>query len=229
MVAGKKNEAVMTDGAFSFYAAAECFACAISPSDIEEGVEYAEAGIAALPPGGFPRPDYVRELVEARDWRCLEMISHELDRRARPARVSQERISESFEVSKPANRQRKPRIRKPDGSRTASERGSSEEAMAILGLPRRTVQSKAAKGEIPGAAKFGRRWTFDLAKLRQLVREGERKAWQDGNQKLRPDATGGGIPSGAALRSGADSSAGRLTRMIQASQKRVAKLAKTEH
>jgi hypothetical protein len=54
----------MTDAAFALYAAAECFACAISSSDLEEGVKYAEAAIAALPPGGFPRPDYVRELVE---------------------------------------------------------------------------------------------------------------------------------------------------------------------
>jgi ribosomal protein S14 len=217
----------MTDVAFALYAAAECFACAISSSDLEEGVEYAEAAIAVLPPCGHPDPDFVRELVEARDWRCLEMISRELDRRARPVRVSQERISESFEVSKPAKRQRKPRIRKTDGLRTASERGSSEEAMAILGLPRRTVQNMAARGELPGAAKLGRVWTFDLAKLRRHVTMKERQAWQDGKQ--RPDATGGGIPSGVALRSGADSSAGRLTRMIQASQKRVAKLAKTEH
>lgn len=115
MVEGQaqQGEAVMTDAAFALYAAAECFACAISPSDIEEGVGYAEAAIAALPPGGFPRPNYVHELVEARDWRCLEMISRELDQRARPVRVSQERISESFEVSKPAKprRQRKPSLR----------------------------------------------------------------------------------------------------------------------
>ena len=52
--------------------------------------------------------------MEARDWRGLEMISHELERRPRPVRVSQERISESFEVSKPAareKRQRKPSLR----------------------------------------------------------------------------------------------------------------------
>jgi hypothetical protein len=92
----------MTDAAFALYAAAECFACAISPSDIEEGVEYAEAAIAALPSGGFPRPDYVRELVEMRDWRCLEMISRELDTRA--AAVSQERTAERPRPTRARNR-----------------------------------------------------------------------------------------------------------------------------
>jgi hypothetical protein len=101
----------MTDAAFALYAAAECFACAISSSDLEEGVEYAEAAIAALPPCGHPEPDFVRELVEARDWRCLEMIARELDTRA--AAVSQERTAERSVVSKPAkpHRKRKPSLR----------------------------------------------------------------------------------------------------------------------
>jgi Helix-turn-helix domain len=177
----------MTDAAFALYAAAECFACAISSSDLEEGVEYAEAAIAALPPSGHPDPDFVRELVEARDWRCLEMIARKLGTRA--AAVSQERAAERSVVSKPAKPLRKPRIREPDGLRAASERGSSEEAMVILGLPRRTVQNMAARGELPGAAKLGRVWTFDLAKLRRHVTMKERQAWQDG--KHRPDALAG--------------------------------------
>jgi hypothetical protein len=133
----------MTDAAFALYAAAECFACAHLSSDLdEEGVEYAEAAIAALPPGGYPRPDYVRELVEARDWRYLEMISRELDRRARPVRVSQERMSESFDVSKPAKRKRKPRIRESDGLRTASE------AAAKLGCSIKTLKGHVASGAV---------------------------------------------------------------------------------
>src|SRR5262249_52236361 len=124
----------------------------------------------------------------------------------------------------------------PDGLRTEParksrvphhvERGTADEAAAILGLPTRTVQKLAARGELPGAAKFGRRWTFDLRTLRRHVISKERQAWQDGNRKLHPDATGGGIPFGAALRFAAGSSAGRLTQMIQASQKRVAKRAR---
>lgn len=105
-----------------------------------------------------------------------------------------------------------------------SERGGVAEAAAILGLPVRTVQDMAARGELPGAAKFGRRWTFDPEKLRRFVRDKERHAWQSG--KHQPDVTGEGIPSGAGLRSAGGSSAGRLTQLIRASQKRASKLAR---
>jgi hypothetical protein len=47
-----------------------------------------------------------------------------------------------------------------------SERGTIDQAIAIIGLPIRTVQGMAARGEIPGAATFGRRWTFDLVSRR---------------------------------------------------------------
>jgi hypothetical protein len=44
------------------------------------------------------------------------------------------------------------------------ERGTIAEAVAIIGLPARTVQAMAAIGKIPSAAKLAgsRRWTFDL-------------------------------------------------------------------
>src|SRR4051812_7579263 len=80
-----------------------------------------------------------------------------------------------------------------------AQRGTIEQAMDILGLPVRTVQDMAARGELPGAAKFGRRWTFDLHRLQRHVRDKERQTWR--NAKLRPDATGAAVPSGAALRS----------------------------
>jgi hypothetical protein len=39
------------------------------------------------------------------------------------------------------------------------ERGDIEDAMAILGIrKKRTVAAMAARGEIPSAAKIGRRW-----------------------------------------------------------------------
>lgn len=37
------------------------------------------------------------------------------------------------------------------------------EASALLGLSPRGAQAMAARGEIPGAAKIGRVWTFDAA------------------------------------------------------------------
>jgi hypothetical protein len=119
---GCEGEAASTDAvsavraaeaAFALYAAAECFA-GISLNPLEEGVEYAERAIAALPPG-FGHPDLVREIrkmVEARDWRLLEMTSRELDTwvAARPPGESGKNRAERSVVSQP-RRQRKPSIR----------------------------------------------------------------------------------------------------------------------
>lgn len=44
------------------------------------------------------------------------------------------------------------------------DRGTIDEAVAILGVSDRTVRDLALRGEPPGAAKIGRRWTFDLAR-----------------------------------------------------------------
>lgn len=52
---------------------------------------------------------------------------------------------------------------------TCAERVQSSAAAAITGLKLRQVQSLAARGEIPGAAKIGSLWTFDLAKLRRFI------------------------------------------------------------
>jgi excisionase family DNA binding protein len=60
------------------------------------------------------------------------------------------------------------------------ERIKTAEAALILGLSVRTAQSMAARGELPGAARIGQRWTFNEAKLREFIadkeRETERKA-----------------------------------------------------
>ena len=52
------------------------------------------------------------------------------------------------------------------------ERCKIREAHLITGLDIRTLQEKAARGEIPGAEKPFGRWTFDIAKLRQLRSKG---------------------------------------------------------
>lgn len=51
------------------------------------------------------------------------------------------------------------------------ERVLVDDAAAILGVPARTVQALAARGEIP-AAKVGRSWTFDVKTMRRLVSAG---------------------------------------------------------
>lgn len=54
-----------------------------------------------------------------------------------------------------------------------AERCMIEEAHMITGLPERTLQSLSARGEIWGAAKLGRRWTFDRNRLRAWVSASE--------------------------------------------------------
>lgn len=95
------------------------------------------------------------------------------------------------------------------------ERGNIKDAAAIYGLPLRTVQSMAKNGEIPGAAKFGRRWTFDLGKVRRHVRLKEQETWRNANQRPHRDAIGGAIPCGAGLRSMAATSDGRFTQVTR--------------
>jgi excisionase family DNA binding protein len=108
-----------------------------------------------------------------------------------------------------ARRQPKPRIMK---RAEHVERVLSNKAVAILGLPLRTVQQLAARGEL-GAAKLGRCWTFDLEKLRRFVKHREREAWQ--NAMRQPDATGAPVLSGAALRCAAGTSDGRFIRVTR--------------
>lgn len=52
----------------------------------------------------------------------------------------------------------------------APERIRIRRAAEILGETVRTVQALAARGEIPGAAKPARNWTFDKEKFRSFVR-----------------------------------------------------------
>jgi excisionase family DNA binding protein len=46
-------------------------------------------------------------------------------------------------------------------------------AAGILGISTRTLQMMAARGEIPGAALIGRRWTFNEEALRRWRRSKE--------------------------------------------------------
>ena len=94
-----------------------------------------------------------------------------------------------------------------------SERGTAKQAAAILGVPTRTIQDLAARGEIPGAAKLGRRWTFDLEKLRRLLKQKERETWQHANRQ--PDVSGGAKLFGGGFRFAGENSDGRFTQVIR--------------
>jgi excisionase family DNA binding protein len=93
------------------------------------------------------------------------------------------------------------------------ERVKIERAGQILGLPPRTVQKMAQRGELPGAAKLGRRWTFNEDKLRSYVRHKERETWHAPSHL--PDVTGARTFSGAASKSEVAKSDGRYTRIIR--------------
>ena len=56
-----------------------------------------------------------------------------------------------------------------------SRRVQSGEAATLMGLSLRAVQSRAARGEIPGAAKLFGTWTFDPVKLAKFISGEESK------------------------------------------------------
>src|SRR5262249_4922752 len=95
------------------------------------------------------------------------------------------------------------------------ERGTASQAAAITGLKQRKLQAMAQRGEIPGAAKLRRQWTFDLAKLRRFVEQQERATTCQSSAKPRPGATGGGEFYGVKFKSAGSASGGRLKQMIQ--------------
>ena len=57
-----------------------------------------------------------------------------------------------------------------------AERIQISEACLITGLGERTLQGMSARGEIWGAAKLGRRWTFDRLRLRAWITAKENEA-----------------------------------------------------
>jgi hypothetical protein len=107
----------------------------------------------------------------------------------------------------------RPRSTNTQRGRVAPERVTIERAEAILGVANRTVQGMSERGEIPGAAKIGRRWTYDVNKLRGYVRTKERETWHA--PKHRQDVTGTLASSTAKSKSKANESDGRYGQIIQ--------------
>jgi excisionase family DNA binding protein len=60
-----------------------------------------------------------------------------------------------------------------DGSLATTPRVTLAELAAVLRLSRRGVQAMAAKGRLPGAARIGKLWTFDRAKIERFIVERE--------------------------------------------------------
>jgi hypothetical protein len=111
--------------------------------------------------------------------------------------------------------------RDPDKLARVAKKGKAdritiERAGEILGLATRTIQAMSTRGEIPGAAKFGRRWTYNEEKLHGYVRNQERAIWQ-GRPKPSPrlGAIGKTTFSTGASKSTAEKSEDRYTQVIQ--------------
>ena len=109
-----------------------------------------------------------------------------------------------------------------------AERIVVEDAMSILGLSGRMIQEMAQRGEIPGAAKFGRRWTFDVAKLRAMIADKEHDTWQRSNERRHPVVTGAATRFGVVNASKAANSASRFTQTIRRLRGKDSRPAQTE-
>jgi hypothetical protein len=108
------------------------------------------------------------------------------------------------------------------------ERCRIEQAERILGLGRRQIEKMAATGKIPGAIKFGRRWTFDLIELGQFVEAEKERQWLQRNvPKPQPGVIGAAALSGVARASVARTSAGHLRQTIRELLRNVTRPGKT--
>lgn len=96
---------------------------------------------------------------------------------------------------------------------TEPERGQIRDACSILGKKDRTVRALAASGKLPGCARIGGTWTFNLAKLRAYVEFREREAWR--SARPQRGVTGAGTRYGAGFRPEAAISDGRYEQTIQ--------------
>jgi hypothetical protein len=97
-----------------------------------------------------------------------------------------------------------------------ADRITIERAGDILGLATRTVQKMSQRGQLPGAALIGRRWTYNEDKLHVYVRNQERATWQGRSKPSpRPGAIGKTTFSIGASKSTAEKSEDRYTQVIQ--------------
>lgn len=105
------------------------------------------------------------------------------------------------------------------------ERGTKYDAASILGIRPRTVTELALLRKLPGAARIGGQWTFDLAKLRQYVADKEREACR--NDEPQKAASGAKACFGGAHRSAAATSNGRYAQTTRKLRDLAARRAET--
>src|SRR5580658_9893611 len=100
------------------------------------------------------------------------------------------------------------------------ERGGIDDAVAILGLKKRTVETMALWGQLPGVAKLAHRWTFDLELLRTYVQDEVKRQWAENTRRHQQAVSGVAIPSTVGLASKAVSSSGRFTQVTRSLRQR---------
>src|SRR4051812_24853998 len=101
------------------------------------------------------------------------------------------------------------------------ERIHVEEVSDILGIEPRTVQSMAAAGKIPSAAKIGRHWSFNETAVRTFLREEEIRCQ---SEKRRAEHIGAMASYGAAFGTRANQHSGvPLIQTIRESQRNALK------
>lgn len=81
-----------------------------------------------------------------------------------------------------------------------------------LGITARTVANLAANGSLPSAAKIGKVWTFDPARIEQFIREQE--AATEASAWVKRTCSGGAKSGGFELPSGDEKSAKAFERGI---------------
>ena len=96
--------------------------------------------------------------------------------------MSDKKIEDAFLIARARAKAYEVVQKRSVGSKTCDgnmpERIRTQRAAEITGLSIRGVQSMAARGDIPGAAKLGKVWTFNERKLRAWIKEKEEEAQQ---------------------------------------------------
>lgn len=95
----------------------------------------------------------------------------------------------------------------------ARERITIAEAAARLGVSERTVRALASRGEIPGVAKIGRRWTIGIVELSAYISRQQGAACR--SARVRLERTGAVLPSGVGRRSAAGNIDGLYAQTIR--------------
>jgi hypothetical protein len=155
----------------------------------------------------------------------IQMMSRE--ERAQFLGVSMEAYDEiraaAMKLGQPARSKGRARAR---ATKKPQLRGTVRDAVSILGKEARTVRALAAKGKIPGAAKIGGTYTFNLELLDTYVSSKEQELCQ--SARRRQVVSGGTGYSTVGYKPAAKTSNGHYAQTIQRLREVAARPSATE-